>query len=226
MLFIALLAGTTSFAQNFSEKPIKELFDDMNGLAQASGEHISTRTDSSISVAKNTIYVELLGAGILHSLNYERIIFVRDRIRIRGRIGITPIVMGEPSIGEISRSEVEESRWVFPVGLSVEYINKHRERKMNFEQGIYFSWILRDIAKYDSRTFVNSGLYAAIQLAGFRLQSRGYGNGFYMGLGVGVLINIFELYYNDFFTGTRSPLFPLFKFSIGYSFSSNNRLEK
>jgi len=179
-------------------------------FAQEVDERVTTKTDSSSSFARNAVYLELFGPGILHSLNYERLIFTGDHMRIRARIGFTPIVTGEPSLGGFLPSKYEAWAWVFPVGISFEYAHKHLKKKSNFEQGVYLSWILREIANFEGRDYYNSRLYAAFQIAGFRLQPRIHESGLFMRLGIGVMISLFEVYYNDFIKSSEWPLLPLF----------------
>ena len=173
--------------------------------------------EDTLAFRKNTVYIELLGAGILHSVNYERLIKESKRIKLYGRLGFTPVYM--PGVA------FEPVEYMFPFGIAIVYKGKNnsKNKQLYFEQGIYPAWILHESDKYEGTTFINSALYLGISVIGWRGQ---FANGFYARTGFGVMGNIVEIYYNDFIIRSSPLIWPLIEISFGYMFLSKKNKKK
>ncbi len=79
---------------------------------------------SFISLPKNSIYLELLGCGVLGSFNYERIMYNKEDFSLSGRLGFFPAcLIGFPFSGKT---------WIFPVLINAQF---HLSNVTTFEIG-------------------------------------------------------------------------------------------
>ncbi|MEI8203074.1 MAG: hypothetical protein WCH34_08695 [Bacteroidota bacterium] len=116
-------------------------------------------------IAKNTVYVELLGNGGLYSINYDRILFRIKRLRISAGIGISYI---PPSIWYYKH-------FIFPIGINFIYGGTN-----NIEVGLRYNPVL-NLYKYDIPTIYNFSFIPEINI-NYRFQKLKGGFFFKMGL--------------------------------------------
>lgn len=106
------------------------------------------KTDSSRVLPKNSVYVELLGNGILGSLNYERIFWQKNNWRMAGRIGISAF----PNLDKDS-DNLKYFQYTVPTELSLLY-GKNRHF-LEFGAGVTLGFMDRLMFTYKRTTEIN-----------------------------------------------------------------------
>lgn len=177
-----------------------------------------------LTFSRHSLYIELLGAGIMYSVNYEYQLKETEKIKLSARMGINPylnlrFIDFDPFLEKPLGQAIQH---VFISGITLVYKGKkkNKDTRRYFEQGIYPTWFLYGIREYDNKTFFISSLFLNINLIGFRWESKE--NGFYYKINVGAMQNLFYLYYNDFFMLPKYPL-PVVGGSVGYRFQRNKK---
>lgn len=84
------------------------------------------------STAKNALYLELGGAAIAYSLNYERTIFNGSKINTNARVGFAIF----PLHGDQDINDINDINYLVPLGLNFVFGNKKR----HFETGLNYTF--------------------------------------------------------------------------------------
>lgn len=106
------------------------LFVNVDAMAQkrdyyAEFKHIQDSINKNFP--KNTIYLELLGAGGLYSINYDRIFYQHKRLKLSYRIGLTSFLQyyTDTSTG-VPIENTKLIAFVVPLGLNLIHGRKNR----------------------------------------------------------------------------------------------------
>lgn len=120
---------------------------------------VSNSDSNEFFLRKNTLYFELLGNGLLYSINYERIIPIKKQTAVFVRVG-----------GSIFGSQVEEKTYLNPLFESGLLLGGPR---FYFDPGIGYTW------------FTSEGYEAFVIRTGGRFQGK---KGLMMRLGLLVIV--------------------------------------
>ena len=87
-------------------------------------DSLAVKTDSiKTTIAKNTVFVELLGNGFFYSVNYDRILLHKKKNNIAARIGASFFPNENPN-----NHNEKNNQWSIPFELNYFYGNKSRKR--------------------------------------------------------------------------------------------------
>ena len=167
-----------------------------------------TNKDSS-SIAKNTVFVELLGNGGLYSVNLDRILYHKKKIRIsiRGGMSYVPLTisfMGGIKGLNIREGEIYNRSFVIPTEVNFIFGHNHC-----FEMGCGFTYTTGNKRlNYDSRLFL------FLRILGYRFQKTN-GGLFLRGAFV-PSIKIFD-FKNEILFNPDEYFFFFLGFGIGYT---------
>ncbi|MFH2141209.1 MAG: hypothetical protein ABIJ97_02210, partial [Bacteroidota bacterium] len=115
----------------------------------------NVQIDSIIIYPKNSYYVELLGNGILYSLNYERMIYQKNKMKLSARIGI-------------------ESCEFLRFSIPVEFNCNIGKRKKNLEFGLGYNPFNDDLFAIDEARSLLKTSFFTLRI-GYRYQgSKGF----------------------------------------------------
>lgn len=165
------------------------------------------------SLAKNTIYIEGLGNGGLGSVNYDRLLLVKNNFKLASRVGFFFLPKKDPNF-----IDKQSNFWSMLFEL-----NSFWGRKANFETGIGISFIkgarsgIYTAYNGEDIYYSSSTVFIIPRLLGFRFQK--LTGGFFFRTGIIALIQILEI---DKAT-RNNPVYqprsgPYFSIGIGYTF--------
>jgi hypothetical protein len=144
---------------------------------------------------KNSIYLELLGAGVLYSINYERILFEKNRSLFSARIGFSAYFISSPN-----------SRLIIPFGLNYQI---RISKSIGFEIGGAYRFVLGSvIGNTGFRFLIKNKLLFKINFTPQLYDPLGNGTGHILTWG-----------------SHNSNFVPYFGFSMGFSFGKKNGME-
>jgi len=160
-------------------------------------------------VSKNTIYFELLGNAGVYSLNYDRVILDKEKIRLSSRIGFSHIPRGfDDGITNVL------------IELNIQYWQLRKSGWIEFGVGASY---LQGIYSCNNCPYYSSTLYSTIRILSYRYQ-RDTGGYFFR---AGILAMIETIEYDDNWKNNseyKSKLhsFPFIGFSFGYTFKKGH----
>jgi len=166
---------------------------------------VYSQETSSFEASPNSVYVELIGNGIMYSVNYDRVIKTRDRMKFSARIGFSYVDIGLFDEIEGVVVPIELLGWIgdkghfeFGAGLSSQFVTLEDDSLLGGPS-----------ERYDSQAYYLTGRL------GYRLQKPDGGFLFRAGFVPMVLLgeNNSERVSSD-----RPSFVPWFGFSFGYSF--------
>jgi len=164
------------------------------------------KTDSvNNNIAKNTVYFELLGNGGIYSLNYDRIILSKNKIKCSYNAGIS---YGGLFIG----SNIELLGWslVVPCGINFLY---GKTNSLELGTGPIFTFNVNNKNHYGS-----SILFHVINL-NYRFQKKT--GGFFFKTGAGLIVKLLE-YKNEWLINTQEGTIVI-NLGIGYTLKSKKK---
>jgi len=147
------------------------------GVGMFLGDTSNAQNDS-LSIAKNTVFVELFGNGGIYSINYDRMLVKKNKIKISGRIGFSLL-------------PVYNNIFTYPLELSAFYGKKH-----NVEIGIGYTPVFN---LYNENIFKIYDMYSyAGARLGYRFQKEN--DGFFLKAGFMYVMELYDNYrdYDDF----------------------------
>ena len=137
--------------------------------------------------AKNTIFFELGGNALTYSLNYDRILFIRNNISLGARIGA--------SVLPTSWNEVHYIQWVIPSEFNILYGKNHRlESGVGINYGHGVNNISLRVPGYDQviyTSIISETLFLTLRIVSYRFQRRQ--GGFFLRIGTFSTVQIYEL---------------------------------
>ena len=153
-------------------------------------------------MARNTIFIEGLGNGLMYSINFDRHIYKRDNFKISIRGGAAYIPLSDLPV------------WSFPVATNFIFGDKHH---LEFGCGLTYVYGLNSTYDSNSKLLISSSIYLAIKLIGYRFQiNKG---GLFFSIGLIPILKIIEL--NSAYKNTKhflkSEFGPTIGLGIGYT---------
>jgi hypothetical protein len=165
-------------------------------------------------IAKNTIFVEVLGSGRIGSLNYDRCIYI-NKIKLSFRIGFLYYPM-------------QNKQQPFAISTPFE-MNVLKGQKNHIEFGLGFTYIdglrsnNRRVAIINTNNFIykeeySKALYFIIKPIGYRLQKNT--GGMFLKLSGLVYCKTVEFNSNYLKSENEAIVEPFIGFSLGYTFKN------
>lgn len=166
------------------------------------------------SIAKNSIYVELYGNGMIGSVNYDRLFFIKKN-KFSFRVGVLYLpVSGESLYNipiEVNYLKGEKKHLEFGFGLS--YANGFYSSNSDVSVGSDFTY----------KEEYSRALYLFLKPIGYRFQKR-EGGVFFKASGL-ILYKAYELNENYIQPDYEIILSPFFGLSVGYTFKNKKRFK-
>ena len=160
--------------------------------------------------AKNTIFAEALGIGIIGSINYDRLIFIQ-KLKFSYLIGGIFIPLKDHSFFAVpvGINYVRGKKNNFEVGIGFTYLEGLNEKSYHIPQGSNFSTIY----------LYSKAINFSIIPCGYRFQKPTGGLFFRTSIGITKKIAELNLEYRKVLSNTKElTLWPIYGISIGYTF--------
>ena len=171
--------------------------------------NVNLKAQSDSSIAKNTIFVEGFGNGIIGSVNYDRIIFIK-KLKFSCRIGFVYLPTRNESLYSIpfELNFLKGRKNNIELGLGLTYAYGFNSSSSEISQGSNF------ITKEEySRAF-----YFVLKPIGYRFQKKD--GGIFVKVNGLILYKAFELNKNYTQRKNEFILGPYFGLSLGYTFKN------
>lgn len=168
-------------------------------------DSLALKTDIALTkIARNTVFVEILGRGGLYSINYDRIVFCKKKTKV--------IIRGGFSFIPLSHWDGLGGPWTVPMEMNLLIGKKH-----HFECGIGISYWYGAFSYRDDhdRIMRSISLWLVPQIIGYRFQK--YQGGFFIKADIHGWFKIYEFnkQFNASYFATAGPGYGL---GIGYTF--------
>jgi len=166
---------------------------------------VAQEKNDSAKISKNTIFIEVLGNGIIGSINYDKVMKFRNH-KISYRIGL----------GYLPINSDFQKIYSVPIEFNSIHGNEHN---IEFGIGATYAYGFNSDNDPSGNQYSSSAIYATLRVFGYRYQR--IDGGFFLKTGLLAFMEIVEL--NFQYKNVRKndpPVFPSLGLGIGYTFKT------